>query len=224
VITTEGEMATFLSRVAGGAFDRDPRYAASGTLTDPIPVKLIVKLAGETSRCPTILVVIGGNRKYVEMDMTDCAMSGTEFHPGDANTGEEYITSLVLPNAAKSIRGGDFYGGSFKHFAKLKTLSAAEVKTVGSWAFFNRGLTTVPLPATPPTLGNNSAMSNIDFSIFRETSGGTSTEITVAIPNAAAITAYKNTWGVAETTTAGANTYVYGPNHKEVKIEVAVAP
>jgi hypothetical protein len=73
-------------------------------------------------------------------------------------------------------------------------------------------LTTVSLPATPPTIAIASS------GIFISTSSGSSSKITVAVPGAAAVTAYTTAWGVSAVTAAGGKANVYGSGHKAVTI------
>jgi hypothetical protein len=75
-------------------------------------------------------------------------MTGTEFDPGTANTGEKNIVALVLPNAAESIKAGDYPDAIFKNFTALKSVGGENVRTVGECAFREcAGLTAVDLPA-----------------------------------------------------------------------------
>jgi hypothetical protein len=86
--------------------------------------------------------------KYVTLDMSACTMSGTEFDPGAANTGESKIVSLVLPAGATSIKGGTNSNPTFKNFTSLTSVSGSAVETVGSATFWRcTALTEVSLPA-----------------------------------------------------------------------------
>jgi uncharacterized repeat protein (TIGR02543 family) len=291
VITSVEDLIAFLS---------DPPQ--EGTLDDPISVRMNVDLADETDGWAKILQALAGKEKYVTLNLSDCTMSGPAFDPGTANTGKSYITGLVLPDAANSIQGGTPQSPTFQYFTNLKTLSAAEVETVGTSAFricdsletvslpkattigeaafnsckglktvylpeattigeaafndckglttvslpaattidfqaFNyctgitevnlpavttigygafmgcKGLTTMSLPAAPPTLGGD---------IFYYTSVGSSSPITITVPNDTAVADYISKWGVVAETPAYTNTDVYGTNHKAVTIEAAV--
>jgi hypothetical protein len=64
-------------------------------------------------------------------------MNGTEFDPGTANTGEQYIVSLTLPTAATSIKAGsDLSNGTFKNFIAMEGISGENVTGVGDYAFY----------------------------------------------------------------------------------------
>jgi hypothetical protein len=84
---------------------------------------------------------------------------------------------------------------------------------IGGNAFWDcTSLSSVSLPATPPTIVPGEL-----HGMFYATNNGSS-EITIVVPNAAAVTAYKNAWGEAD---AGGKPGVYGSNHKAVTIEAA---
>jgi hypothetical protein len=118
---------------------------ADGGTTADSPVPLPVKL--DDGDWAALFEAINTAGKYVALDLSVCGMAGTEFDPGTANTGEKYIASLVLPDAAESTK--DAYSGSplFRYFTSLKEVSGANVKTIGSYAFFYcTGLTSVSFP------------------------------------------------------------------------------
>jgi hypothetical protein len=98
--------------------------------------------------------------KYAALDLSDSAitdMSGTagEFDPGEANTGEQYIVSLVLPDTTTHIKAGSWAGGAFKNFSALTSVSGIGVTTVGNYAFYQcTSLAGVSLPAAA-SIGNN---------------------------------------------------------------------
>jgi hypothetical protein len=75
------------------------------------------------------------------------------------------------------------------------------------------GLTTMTMPAAPPTYGG---------AIFYETSGGSSSTITITVPSTTAVAAYISKWKVVAETGNYGNTNVYGYNHKAVTIKAAV--
>jgi hypothetical protein len=123
----------------------------TGSAADPIPLPVGFSLAG--SGWSDLLAAINSGNKYVALDLSGCTMSGTEFDPDNALTGtaqaaKALIVSLVLPSAATSIAAGDDYQDStFKHFTALKTVSGAEVVSVGNYAFYGcTALASVSLP------------------------------------------------------------------------------
>jgi hypothetical protein len=83
-----------------------------------------------------LLTRIQNAGKFVDLDLSACTMTGTEFDPGTADTGERLIVSLILPNAAESIGGvSDGYNNTFEHFTYLKSVTGAHIKTIGRYAF-----------------------------------------------------------------------------------------
>jgi hypothetical protein len=229
VFTTVEELTTFLT----------PLENTPGT---PIKVKLVNLTEADWA---AILAAIATAGKYVDLDVTDCQW-GKMFDPGTANTGEQFITGLALPDTAESIveniqgRNED----TFKYFSRLKTLSAAGLKTVNSLGFDmsyvsttlnlvevslpaattigrsafadSTSLTTVYLPATPPVIAKGKS-----YGIFYVPNEA-SNKITIVVPNAEAVAAYTTAWGVEAETAAGAKEDVYGNKHSAVTIEAAV--
>jgi hypothetical protein len=116
-----------------------------------------------------LLLAIKNAGKYVALDLSACNMTGTEFDPGAANTGESRIVSLVLPDAATSIKAGVSYSPTFKYFTALKEVHAVGVTTtIGDYAFYGcAALTTADFPAAT-TIGkyafsNCAALTTADF-------------------------------------------------------------
>jgi hypothetical protein len=103
--------------------------------SSPIPAKISVNLADAANGWTAILSAIKDTGKFVDLDLSGCTMAGTEFDPGSANTGEWYITGLVLPDTAISIKASTFSSSSyfftFRYFINLKTLSGSGVKVIG---------------------------------------------------------------------------------------------
>ena len=127
-VSTVGGLAALLSA------------APANTAVDPLQVKI-----GGNVNLADILSAIAYSGKYVDLYLSDYAMVGTEFSPG---TGSQYITGLVLPDAATSIAAGSSGSGTFRSFTGLQTLSASGVQTVGQYAFAScASLETVSLPA-----------------------------------------------------------------------------
>jgi hypothetical protein len=63
-------------------------------------------------------------------------MSGTEFDPGAANTGEPYITDLTLPNTAASVKAGDYLNPTFRYFTALKSVTGDYIVSVHKVCYF----------------------------------------------------------------------------------------
>jgi hypothetical protein len=59
------------------------------------------------------------------------------FDPGTAFAGLEYISSLVLPNAATSIKAGTQTAPTFKNFEYFYYVAGKNVTAVGDYAFYD---------------------------------------------------------------------------------------
>jgi hypothetical protein len=127
-----GNIADYLNGQSGGA---DPG--------DPVLLAVNLDLAADWE---SLLSTIDSSGKYVSLDLSACAMDGTEFDPGTA-TGADKITALVLPGTAKSVQAGNYDDAAFKAFTGLASISGAGVEIVGNFAFRDcTSLTTVSLP------------------------------------------------------------------------------
>jgi uncharacterized repeat protein (TIGR02543 family) len=141
-ITSVADLKTFLDATPGGS-----------TSAAPILVRMNVDLADGTDGWEAILAALYEKGKYVDLDLSACAMSGTEFDPGSTDDGKGYITGLALPDTAESISeppAGSYLFSVFTEFLSLRTFSAAGVTSVRDYAFFVNDLftlTTVSLPA-----------------------------------------------------------------------------
>jgi hypothetical protein len=100
-----------------------------------------------TSNWQLILVVISEADKFVNLDLSRCTIGGNGGIPGTVNifdpyynisTGKDRVVSIVLPNVAASIPDGSDYMTAFKSFANLKSFSGVGLKTIGSYAFYER--------------------------------------------------------------------------------------
>jgi hypothetical protein len=96
---------------------------------------------------PNLFAAIGAAGKYVDLDLSRCTMDGTAFDPGGSGTGRNLTVSLVLPDAARSIKGGNGSAATFRHFTSLKTIGGSGVTSIGQFAFMYCRLTAVNLPA-----------------------------------------------------------------------------
>jgi hypothetical protein len=164
-VTTAAELTALLSGASSGE-----------SSADPILVKITVDLTDGTDGWAALLAAIETGDKYVSLDLSDCTMAGMtgtpgEFYPGTADTGERYVTGLVLPDAAESIKERSY----FANFISLTSLEASGVQTVGEYAFYGcTGLETVSLPAAT-TIG--------DYAIY----GGCTSLVAVSLPEATSI-------------------------------------
>ena len=93
-----------------------------------------------------LLTVIAEAGKYVNLDLSECDLFGTEpgiiFNPyADISTGKDKIIELTLPETASIIEAGSGENGAFQHFTALKSISGDNIGTIGSSAF--KGCTTL---------------------------------------------------------------------------------
>jgi hypothetical protein len=140
-----------------------------GTAADPVTLPVGMEL--NTANWSGILAAIAAESKYADLDLSACTggthsfggglyVDGT-FDPNNTiNIGKNRIVSLVLPDAAISIKGSSSTGDvAFRYFTGLADLTGANVKTIGSYAFANcTALATVSLPA----------VTRIDDEVFRD--------------------------------------------------------
>jgi hypothetical protein len=121
---------------------------SGGDIANPIPLAVSINLTDSPGGWADILEAIAAANKYVELDLSACTMSGTEFNPGAADTGERYIVSLVLPNVAESIAAGTSSSyPTFRYFTDLTEVSGTGITGIGNYAFENcTALTKVSLP------------------------------------------------------------------------------
>jgi uncharacterized repeat protein (TIGR02543 family) len=108
------------------------------------PVNLPVEIAlgtmtQATSGWRQILGELDKAGKYVELDLSLCAMTGTAFNPYNSiATGEDKIVSIILPDAAVSIPDGTYGSAAFRNFTALESFSGAGLTTIGSYSFNGR--------------------------------------------------------------------------------------
>jgi hypothetical protein len=149
-ITSLDVVRAYLKAVSGGATVNDP----------PVPLPVTLNLPSDWAGLLGAIAVAG---KYVALDLSACNMTNTEFDPVyPIITGKAYITDLVLPDAATSIKAGSEGSPTFRYFSALKSVSGSGIITVGDYAFYNcPKLTTVNL-----TTGNPLVAMSIGHSAF----------------------------------------------------------
>jgi hypothetical protein len=122
ILNTIANIETYLAAASGG-----------NSAADPILLEVDLDL---TSDWADLLDAIAG--KYVALDLSACAMSGTTtFDPGTNNNGEQYVTALILPDAATSIVVGSEGVATFRYFTALESVSGDNVTNIGQYAFYN---------------------------------------------------------------------------------------
>jgi hypothetical protein len=130
-VRTDETVAGLVSLLAG---------QEANTPASPIPVKL--ENFNLNDSWANMLDAIGAAGKYVDLDLSGCTMMGTEFDLGSANTGEKYITGLVLSLPFNTVT----ITSPFRYFISLTTVSLDAI-TIGDSAFSGCiNLTEVSLP------------------------------------------------------------------------------
>jgi hypothetical protein len=77
--------------------------------------------------------------KYIDLDLSICNMSGTEFIPDFlTETGKNKIVSLTLPDAAISTSAGSSFASAWLHFDNLREITGENITTVGTRDFQGR--------------------------------------------------------------------------------------
>jgi len=105
-----------------------------------------------------LLNSISSTGKYVNLDLSACTMNGTSFNPdpsvGAYGGSKKYIVSIILPTVATSIEAGtSFTYPAFFGF-NLKSISGANIITIGDNAFVNIILKNASFPQVT-TIGKN---------------------------------------------------------------------
>jgi hypothetical protein len=124
-LNTVSAVSAYLASASGGA-------APSNAV--PLAADLNLADTGENGWA-ALLSAIGNAKKYVSLDLSACAMSGTTFDPGTANKGETYIASLVLPDTAKNVVAAGLVNTPFQYFTNLKSIRGTGITSIGSSAF-----------------------------------------------------------------------------------------
>ena len=77
--------------------------------------------------------------KFIELDLSNCTMSGTVFDPDySISTGKDKIVGIVLPDAATSIAEGTNVPSdtaTFEYFSNLKEVEGKSITNIGDRAF-----------------------------------------------------------------------------------------
>jgi hypothetical protein len=154
----------------------------AGTEAEPLPVPVGMALSAKAWR--EILTVVQNGGKYVALDLSACTASpdmaggglygDRTFDPGPTHTGESKVVSLVLPDEAERIVGGEVSAVVFKRYTVLGSVTGAGIKDVGHYAFSGcDALTMISFPA----------VTSISYDAFSGCDG----LITVSLPAAASI-------------------------------------
>jgi uncharacterized repeat protein (TIGR02543 family) len=178
---------------AGGTFtinENTTLYAkwVTGEKDDPIPLTPPADSLTTGGGWAGLMAGIQSAGKYVALDLSACAMTGTEFDaaPGESDAGESFIVSLILPDAATSIKQGDYidgWKGHFRRFTNLANMRGDNITTIEQYAFaYCTSLTTVSFPEAI----------SIGYWAFANTGAGA---LTISLPqNAPSIGETENEW------------------------------
>jgi len=102
-------------------------------------------MTADESGWHNLITAIGTGGKFVNLDLSGCTMTGTEFNPDNFfnyNEGKGKIVSLVLPTVATSL----YEYGQFNSFITLKAVTGTNVMTIGGNFAYCRTLTSVSFP------------------------------------------------------------------------------
>jgi hypothetical protein len=106
-----------------------------------------------------LLDAVEAAQKYVDLDLSLCAMSGTVFNPDSGiSAGKNKIVSIVLPDNATEIAAGKSADTSaFKGFVNLRSFRGANLAIIGAYAFYGCArLNQDALPSRVKSIGNYS--------------------------------------------------------------------
>ncbi|MDR1373944.1 MAG: leucine-rich repeat domain-containing protein [Treponema sp.] len=137
-LASDANIGTYLSAASGGA-----------NVADPVILPVNINLADISTGWTALLTTIQSKGKFVALDLSACT-GMTEFDPDNtSSTGKDKIVSLILPNAATSVKAGaDSSNATFKNFTALKSVTGAAITSIGNGAFaYCTGLGSVSLPA-----------------------------------------------------------------------------
>jgi hypothetical protein len=115
----------------------------ANTVDTPVLLPMQIALAnltmGSGSKWQQLLEALETAGKFVDLDLSACTMTVTEFNPvRTVATGKDKIVSIALPDTATSIATGSFSagGGTFFHFTVLKSFSGAGITSISNAAFY----------------------------------------------------------------------------------------
>jgi hypothetical protein len=148
MFTTTTDITTYLSSAPEG-----------DSAADPVPLRMGLELS--STNWAALLSIINTADKFVALDLAACNrgpdsavgslyVDGTFDPNSSSNIGKGKIASLVLPTAATSIAADTSSGSNptFQHFTALKSVSGANILTIGDYAFSNcANLSSADLPS-----------------------------------------------------------------------------
>jgi len=145
-------LADWLMNQSGGDSEEDP-------LTLPGSINL--------DDWAELLAAVEAAQKYVELDLSLCAMSGTVFNPDSGiSAGKNKIVSIALPDKATEIAAGTSTASTFKGFDNLRSFSGVNLAKIGAYAFYGCAkLNPDALPSGIKSIGNYSFYKCADMAL-----------------------------------------------------------
>jgi hypothetical protein len=142
-LTSVQAVASYLNSAPGG-----------GSEAEPVSLVVAINLSegGDPTNWAALVTAIDNADKFVDLDLSGCALNGTEFDPAkdttSLNTGKAKIVSLVLPDTATSVKQAKTYSnGSFHEFSRIKSISGSGITAIDQYVFSgHQTLTTLNLP------------------------------------------------------------------------------
>jgi uncharacterized membrane protein len=117
-------------------------HTGGKSVGNPITVKMHVNLSHPDNSA--LVSTLTSMQKYIALDLSSCLMRGTST--GGSVYGQ-YIVSLVLPDVATAIWDASESNRANYLNTNLKTVSGANITTIGDYAFYKHtSLTTVSFP------------------------------------------------------------------------------
>ena len=158
------EVSAYLASQSGGYDPDEPVY---------LPVEInLGNMTQNGSGWRQLLNIVASSGKYVELDLSGCTMTGTEFNPdNNVATGKDMIVSITLPDTATSIANRAFLDCT--NLARINLPTG--LTTIGIEAFYgctNLALTELPVGIT--SIGNNAFDGCINLALTSLPTGLTS--------------------------------------------------
>jgi hypothetical protein len=135
--------------------------------TNPVLLKLNVNLSDSTEGWYALVTALASKNKYVALDLSDSGVTDEKFDSGinGADKVRAKIVSLVLPDCATSIVGGSTKNPAV--YANLKTVSGANITSIGTIFSGCKSLTTASFPAVTSVGGdafrNCTSLTSVSF-------------------------------------------------------------
>jgi hypothetical protein len=126
-----------------------PTGATGGVSGGPVILPVNTDLSGNGWADLLDAINDASSVSAVALDLSACTGGGAEFDPDNTNsTGKDKIVSLILPDAATSIKAGNSSNPTFKNFSALKSIVGGAVTSIGQYAFCDcNTLEAMSLPA-----------------------------------------------------------------------------